>query len=663
MRDGWTLRRPLMTAGLIAFGVTLCCLWAPWYGGFAVAAAAVVASLCLLRRPQALFCVVCCGVFALSVSVYRVQQVEPAAAFVHQEDTLTGRVVEGDGHWYLLQVSASQCLSSGSRVLLYADDLCTPAVGDRVQVSVEYRSLGSAQQYRRADGVHLTAYPTGYEEEKVTVFPSEKTSLFLSAKTALADTLSRRLPFEEGDVLAAMCLGDKTGLSETVKSDFRAAGMSHLLVVSGLHLMIICGSALALLRLCRLRRQVAVGVTMAVTVLFMVFIGLTPSVVRAGVMCLVMLTGSLFRRPADPLNSMGLALMLLLLYNPYMVTDVGLLLSFTATGGVVVLAPPVYARMTAFCGAGRGLRGVAAGFWKSAAAGLSACVGAVVPTMPLSAGVFGSVAVAAPVANLLAVIPAGWSLTVGWAGLLIGGIPLPVTAWLGEGLLLMAAIPVRFVLWVARAVASWDGLVYLPYTWQVAVLTALCGGTALLIRRPSYVRLRAVALFLVLTVTAGGIGVLTERDVTDVWVYPTSYGAAVLVRQEGHTAVLVTHGSGLYEGARMAQTAGVRKADALAVGEYAASDEGRLTQLKRNVNPTAVYAAVGEDDAVWTLWEGATLSVAAERWVLTVEGRRLTLSLDEGRVLVSGTGLVPREAEGRRRLTARPKQGWRYARW
>lgn len=71
---------------------------------------------------------------------------------------------------------------------------------------------------------------------------------------------------------------------------------------------------------------------------FMAVTGFAPSVVRAGVMLAVVYSGKMFMRKGDSLNSLGIAALILTVPNPTAVADVGMLLSFTATLGIILWA-------------------------------------------------------------------------------------------------------------------------------------------------------------------------------------------------------------------------------------------------------------------------------------------------------------------------------------
>lgn len=138
------------------------------------------------------------------------------------------------------------------------------------------------------------------------------------------------LTTDEAGIATALVTGIKKDISRRVKSYFMYSGASHILAVSGLHLTVVAGVLYNLLRRLRVNQYVTSSVTSAIILLYIAIAGFSSSVVRAGVMMLVMILAPLFRSYADSLNSLGLALFLICL-NPYAVTDVGTLLSVIAT--------------------------------------------------------------------------------------------------------------------------------------------------------------------------------------------------------------------------------------------------------------------------------------------------------------------------------------------
>jgi len=530
--------------------------------------------------------------------------------------------------------------------------------------------LSETQTQYRADGVFLLAVPTGYDENSITVTDDAGYALsgmLLPLRRTLLSRLREALPGEEGALLAAICLGDKTGLSDQMTEAFRRSGLSHLLVVSGLHLTMVSGSVLAFLRLLRVNHRLAVMVTMGATVSFMGLVGFGPSVLRAGVMCLLLLGGLLLRRPADGLNSLGLALALLVGANPYAAMDWGLLLSFTATAGVLLFTPRLYAFLTVRCKENKpGLAALLTGFWKSVATGLAACIGATLPLTPLLWLFFGGVSLTGPAANLLAVIPARWSLLMGCLALML----LPLGP-LWQGPLFLAAMPARWLLWVSEQLGFPGAQWQLPHLWQGVVLSVFVVGCMVLLRRPAYVRCRAVAVLLALTVVADCVGTCLERGVMNVYVYPEDEEIAVLVVQDDRAALAVSDADCLYTGMTAVRDLGIASLEMVVVAEIQPFQAGTLADLLQQTPTETMYitnkvswmtelfdTVTPISDATVPLWSGVTLSMSGDNWRLLVGETTLTIPLAGEERTLSGTGLEPFSLSAPCRFTMRQGREW-----
>ena len=158
-------------------------------------------------------------------------------------------------------------------------------------------------------------------------------------QAALSRALRKGMAENTGGVLAAMVVGDRSHLTSTLRSAYRGAGLSHVLVVSGLHVTIFCGLLDALPHKERERSRAyrrARSLLRAGTALLLVGItGATPSVLRAAVAVWVSSLGVWVGGPADTLTSLGVAGVLMCLGNGYAVYDVGFELSFAAVMGTL----------------------------------------------------------------------------------------------------------------------------------------------------------------------------------------------------------------------------------------------------------------------------------------------------------------------------------------
>ncbi len=570
----WTVKRGMLLAGGVAAVSAFVSLHLPPRVLFAAAIVLVLTCLVpFLRHPIWVYIVVWAAVSLSLFGLYRLRTVDPVHRLAGCEEVITAQVVElpSSGRMVTAEILTADKLPRGSRVLLYCNELVAPKLYETVSAEVELKALYATQQSYQADGVFLQAYPTAYDEEAMTVTAASRS--WRNALSPLRDRLlaniRERLNGEEGALLAGICLGEKDGVSDATMAAFRRAGLPHILVVSGLHLSIISAGVYGLLRFLLSHRRLAAAVTMATVVFFMALVGFTPSVVRAGVMCLVMLGGQLFTRRADGLNSMGIALMLLLAANPYCLLDVGLQLSFGAAGGVLCLTKPLQERLYR-------LR-----LWKFVADGLAVTLAASLPILPLLGYYFGEVSVVSPLANLLAVACAGVVLVFGWIGTLLS--LFPPLAFVANGVLYLAGQLVRWLLLVAYTVGGLSiATVPIDRAWTILYLTGGCGLVILCLCKLKGQLRRLSAFLAAALVLACSADTRLHRDTTVITVSMHADSAVLLLEQDGRHGLIVQDVAGIYANDMLARACD-GELDFVVIGGGETADAAYLTELVRRV--------------------------------------------------------------------------------
>jgi competence protein ComEC len=221
------------------------------------------------------------------------------------------------------------------------------------------------------------------------------------------------LPARERGVLAAFLLGDERAIPPDTITTFRAAGMSHLLVVSGANVAAVLAVIGPLTRRSPLLLRALLGV--GALALFGAATRWEPSVLRAIAMASGVLIGAVLGRPVRGARVLALAVATLLLLDPLLLQSVGFRLSCAATAGIAWFAGPIAERS-------RGPQVLRDALGVTAAAQIGVA--------PVLVGTFGSVPLVAIPANLLAgplVVPITvWGLTAGLLGGLLGGAPARV---------------------------------------------------------------------------------------------------------------------------------------------------------------------------------------------------------------------------------------------
>jgi competence protein ComEC len=334
-----------------------------------------------------------------------------------------------------------------------ASRLAVLDAGDRVTVRGWFRPLdGFATRFRWRHAVGTL------EVGRVVAFGPPSSRLLTVANGARAAVLrgTLDLPATERAVVAGFLVGDTRDAPDAVITEFRASGLSHLLVVSGENVAFVLALAGPVLR--RLPRHVRFAGALVVLVLFGTMTRWEPSVLRACAMAACSLLAVFLGRPVAGVRALAIAVAVLLVVDPFLVHSVGFLLSCGACLGIAVTGPWFTAR----------LRGPV---WLRES--LGATLGAQVGVAPVLIPVFGSVPLVSLPANLLAVPLAGPLTIWGLAAGVVGGVVRPVAPPLARVLQVPTLVLVRAVMTVAAVGAR--APLAIGATAAIALVTAASG--------------------------------------------------------------------------------------------------------------------------------------------------------------------------------------------
>ncbi len=171
--------------------------------------------------------------------------------------------------------------------------------------------------------------------------PTLRGSLYL-VKQRFLESLARVLPEPHAALLGGITIGAKEGLDQATNDLFRTVGLSHVVVLSGYNITIVAESVAKVLA--KLPRMWGAGLGAVAVIIFIIMTGASSTAIRAGIMALVALLGRVTGREYDSLRALGVAGLLMLVWNPrLLVFDLSFQLSFLATLGVIV-GPPVLTR-------------------------------------------------------------------------------------------------------------------------------------------------------------------------------------------------------------------------------------------------------------------------------------------------------------------------------
>lgn len=141
-----------------------------------------------------------------------------------------------------------------------------------------------------------------------------------------------------GAILAALLLGERDYLPDSLRLDFKRIGISHILALSGMHLSILSLGLGKALSLCKVKKKTRIVIICIFVLLYMALTGFSVSVVRAGLMLIISSLLFLLSRTKDSVTSLTMAVTIICIITPYAIFDISLWLSALATLGIIVLS-------------------------------------------------------------------------------------------------------------------------------------------------------------------------------------------------------------------------------------------------------------------------------------------------------------------------------------
>lgn len=205
----------------------------------------------------------------------------------------------------------------------------------RCTVRVTYNDPHTSE-YRTSVGESRFLFcSTGEEIDRLDESVSPIRAVIARLRAETSQQMIRCLGTREGGLFSAITTGLRPGFEEPAQQ-MKEAGIYHVLAISGLHIAVFCHLVLGFTNLLPLCRRMRNGLALLCLWYPVLLSGGSHAVLRAAVMYSVLLFGRIISRKADGLNSLGLAVLLLILADPFAVLSYGFLLSVLATLGILL---------------------------------------------------------------------------------------------------------------------------------------------------------------------------------------------------------------------------------------------------------------------------------------------------------------------------------------
>ncbi len=256
------------------------------------------------------------------------------------------------------------------------------------------------------------------------------TPLFYKLRVSLEQKIITYLPGDPGGLASGILLGGNKKLSYETRQSFTRDGLSHVIAASGYNVVMVSGWLAYFGRKIKHQKMMILSGLLG-TILYMLLAGLTPSIIRAGIMSIMSFTALAYGRKSDAIWSLLITAVIMILWNPWYLVDIGFQLSVAATLGVLL----------------------------SSGNELRILLMVQLFTIPLILHHFGQLSIVAPLANILVVWTVPYIMSLTALGLIFG--PVLYLAW-----------PfLAYVLFVASQLSRWQyaslTVGQMSWTWVV----------------------------------------------------------------------------------------------------------------------------------------------------------------------------------------------------
>ncbi len=198
------------------------------------------------------------------------------------------------------------------------------------------------RRYMALKGIRASAYQRAAD---IKLAAPARPGLLYSFRKSFTGFIDAQIEMPAAAILKALLVGDRQGVGPELRGAFDRAGVSHILAISGLHMGIVAGSVF--FAICRLfafvpfllekawTRKAAALSTIAAVVAYGMLAGMSPSTQRAVVMVCTFMVALVFGRQADSINTLAVAALAILVFDPGALFSVSFQLSFAAVGVIL----------------------------------------------------------------------------------------------------------------------------------------------------------------------------------------------------------------------------------------------------------------------------------------------------------------------------------------
>lgn len=343
-----------------------------------------------------------------------------------------------NGYYYSATVETvkSDSLKKGDKIYItYNEGDLKFAQKFKAEISLKSLENSKYEKYNYSEKIYIN----GYAKD---IMPLDSFDFVLKTvgniRNYIKQTIFENYSFREASTMLALVTGDKTYFTDKFDYNVKATGLSHVMVVSGMHLSVIVALFLILCDGVLYNRFLKAVIIFITVLLVCVVCGFTMSILRSGITYLLIAVSVLIKREGDPVNTLGGAVTIILLFNPFAIFNLSFQLSVLSTFGILAIALPIINFIKGKYIIARWSLGIYSQMLIS--------ISALIITTPLTIYVFGYISNIALITNLLV----GFATTIALT-LCVLGLIIPIFS---EILFAISGMFVKYINWVINTFGS-----------------------------------------------------------------------------------------------------------------------------------------------------------------------------------------------------------------
>lgn len=287
-----------------------------------------------------------------------------------------------------------QEISISGKALITIGKYPAYAYGDKITVEGKLETPPIFEDFNYKDHLEKQGIVSVIYWPQIKLAEKHSTSFYpfvLDFKNKIREVIYQNISGREGQLLAALLLGDQGQMSQELKTSLNNSGLRHITAVSGMNITILSGIFMSLLLGIGLWRRQAFLLSLFLILIFVLMVGFQASAIRAAIMAGIFLFGQQMGRKAIASRAVIFSGAVMLAAAPFLARDIGFQLSFLAIVGLIYFEPIIQGRLN-FIPQEKfiNLRGIVA-----------TTLAAQVFTLPILIYNFGRISVVSPITNVL----------------------------------------------------------------------------------------------------------------------------------------------------------------------------------------------------------------------------------------------------------------------